>query len=104
MNPDAEKRFEQWKQDLEERLAKHLFEHPEQSPSSPEPVKTTPTALYAEKWIGEKARHGDKVYVVESASAPGAWRVFKNGQSIVTFFGGDAYGRASVFAAQLLQD
>lgn len=100
MNPEAQKRFDEWKDDLERRLAEHLFKTPEKE--EPEPEKNS-TPLYAQKWIGEKAQHGDKVFVMESIATPGSWCVFKNGHIVKRFTGDAAYGQASVYAAQLLQ-
>lgn len=104
MNKEAQERFEKWQEDLERRLAEHLFKNPEKEPDLPPAKSSAP--LYAQKWLGagEQARHGDKVFVFESYALPGEWCVSKNGTIVKRFSGEAAYGQASTYAAQLLQE
>jgi hypothetical protein len=74
-------RFKTWESDLEERLARHLYIHPEADPQ--------PERKY-------------RVTIDESPTCKGAWNVWVNNIKYHTFFGVDAHQRAMTAMKDLL--
>lgn len=73
--------FQKWQDDLEERLALHLFNNPEPPP------------------------HSNKVVeVVESESLPGCWEIYVDGKKTHSFTGFGAQRRASKRAGELANE
>lgn len=81
--------FEQWKEDIEERLAKHLFRHPEiDSPQLQE--------------VGNVSNSFMFIRVEESVVTKGLWLVYKNGVIQKQFQGILAQRDATAYANYLI--
>lgn len=76
--------FDKWKIDLEERLARHLFDNPEDAHKEA-PLKR-------------------RIQVLEKEYEPGTWEVFVNGAKRYVFSGLGAHRLASAKAGELANE
>jgi hypothetical protein len=93
---DLDKKFRDWKKDLDRRCEEYLKKHPERKgqPTLPAiPANTSP--LFPERV---------RVQVFESIVKPGSWLVYRNNEKVMTFFGANAHQNATKFAGDLLQE
>jgi hypothetical protein len=88
------KKFNEWKADLEERLAKHLFDHPESSVPS-NLVSTT---------IMKKPNPSARYEIRESIGMPGVWNVWKDGMIREQFTGPLAHQSATKYLNYMLNE
>jgi hypothetical protein len=75
MSYESDKKFVQWKKEIEKRCLEHLQKHPESNPPKPA-EKPTPR---------EKSK--TNVTVLESPYCPGSWSVWQDGVEIEVFQG-----------------
>ena len=84
---EADKKFREWKEDIEKKCAEHLSRHPE--PTKPGKAKVSPDGRTV-------------VEVVERRS--GEFVVLRNGLQMFVIFGRDAHKQASAYANRLLNN
>jgi hypothetical protein len=86
---DSDKAFRAWKADIEARAAAYVREHPELGAPAAHPAAIIPI--------------NPRVTMCESDSVQGVWSVYLDGGRLNTFFGHDAYQKASEYYRQMLK-
>lgn len=84
---ESDKKFRDWKAELDKRCVEHLAKHPE----GPKPVKPKSEVSTNGKTVVE---------VVQRDMAQ--WAVLRNGILMIIVSGGDAHQRATAYANKLL--
>jgi hypothetical protein len=89
MSPEEKQnKFSLWKKDLEERLAKFLFDHPEEK-----------GPVYSPSFSSDSLK---RITIEESKSRPGVWIVWENNLILKEFFGPLAQREATKYGGDIL--
>lgn len=91
---ERQKKFNTWRNDLEQRYALHIFLFENRHGHSASPAVDTSKALPPKL----------KVEVVESPSIAGAWEVYINGRRVNYYSGPDAHLKATKRAGEIVNE
>ena len=95
---DRHVRFIKWKEDVEERLQKWLWEH---SADAPAEQKLIPVSVAPSVGSSIVVSHGNKISVLPSNTYDGGWVVWMNGVIKTSFYGHSAHNDATQYATGL---
>ena len=95
---ERQRKFIAWRDDLEQRLALHIFLHENRHPKA---VVSAPVFIAIEKPMFTPKL---KVEVVESPSLVGAWEVYINGRMTNYYSGPDAHLKATKRAGEIANE